>query len=65
VRRQHLDGNGAPEPRVARLVHLAHAARTEAAQDFVWAERGPSADRHGAKSTRCVSPEAHRGTGPA
>src|SRR5262245_29991016 len=35
---QDLEGHDAIEPRVARLVHLAHAARAEGRNDFVTAE---------------------------
>jgi len=35
---QHLDGDGAIEPRVAGLVDLAHAARAQRGQDFVRTE---------------------------
>jgi hypothetical protein len=36
--RQDLDGDCAAKPRVARLIHLAHASRTEGPEDFVRAE---------------------------
>src|SRR5688500_11687556 len=41
---QHLDRHRAVEARVARLVHLAHAARAETLQDLVGAEPAPRAD---------------------
>ena len=37
-RGQHLDRDGAAEPRVARAVHLAHAAGADAIEDLVVAE---------------------------
>ena len=38
VGRQHLHRHRAIEPRVARFVDLAHAARAEGGEDLVWAE---------------------------
>src|SRR5271167_4968603 len=35
---QHLDGNGAVQPRVASAVHLAHAALADGRDDFVGAK---------------------------
>ena len=43
VRRENLDRDRAIEPRVARLVDLAHAARAERREDFVGAEAVPGA----------------------
>ena len=43
---QDLDGDVAIEPRVARLVDLAHATRAERRQDFVGAETGSGCERH-------------------
>ena len=37
---QHLEGDVATESRVARAIHLAHAAGTEQRYDFVRAEAG-------------------------
>ena len=37
-RRQDLDGDVAAEPRVARAIDLAHAARTDGVDDFVGAK---------------------------
>jgi hypothetical protein len=37
-RRQRLDGDDAVEPRVTRLVDLAHSARADGAEDLVRAE---------------------------
>ena len=37
-RRQHFDRDVAPETRVARAIHLAHAARAERGEDFIRAE---------------------------
>jgi hypothetical protein len=34
LRGQHLDGNGAREPRVPRTVHLAHATCTDGVENF-------------------------------
>ena len=41
---QHLDGDSAAEARVARAVHLAHAARTQAIDDFVGADAGSGSE---------------------
>ena len=38
--RQNLDGHVAPELGVVRLIHFAHAARTDLREDFVGAELG-------------------------
>ena len=38
VRRHHLDGDVAIEPRVAGAIHLAHAARADALDDLVLGE---------------------------
>ena len=46
VRRQHLDGDVAPEPRVARAVDLAHPARPERRRDLVRPEAGPGREGH-------------------
>ena len=58
-RREDLDGDVAPEPRVARPVHLSHAARADAAGDLVGTEllvgaqaRGRLTAVHGACSRR-------------
>ncbi len=40
-RRQHLDRDVAPEPRVAGAVDLAHAASAERADDFIRTESRP------------------------
>ena len=42
-RGQHLDRDVASEPRIARAIDLAHAARAEGGHDFVRAERVPGA----------------------
>ena len=42
--RQHLDRDGAIEPRVARFVDLAHAARAEGGEDFIRTESGAGAE---------------------
>ena len=38
VRRKHLDSNGAVQPRIARLVNFAHAARADKREDLIRAE---------------------------
>jgi hypothetical protein len=43
--RQHLDGNVAPEPRIAGAIHLAHPAGAERRHDFVGAEAGSGGKR--------------------
>src|SRR6266850_6118072 len=43
---QDLDGDVAPELRVARTIHFAHAARAESGQDFVRAEEGAGCQGH-------------------
>ena len=44
---QHLDGDRAIEPGVARAVDLAHSARAERGDDFVGTETGARVERHG------------------
>ena len=51
--RELLDGDQASEPRVARFPDFAHAARTEQAEDFIWAEHGSG--RHVHQGTRRLS----------
>ena len=46
-RAENFDGNDAIEPRVARSVHLAHAAGAERREDFIGAEPSPGLDGHG------------------
>ena len=46
VLRQHLDRDVALEPRVARAVDLAHAARAERRQDLVRAEALAGSEGH-------------------
>ena len=62
VRRQHLDRDVAPEPRVAGAIDLAHPARAERRQDLVGTEFRPGRERHaeipsvrGARSLREVT----------
>src|SRR5207247_5879273 len=43
---QDLDGDVAPELRVARTIHFAHAARAERTDDFVRAEAAARGDGH-------------------
>ena len=50
--RQELDGDIAPESRVARAIHFAHPADTEQAHDFVRAEA--SAGRKRQRRSRCT-----------
>ena len=45
-RREDLDSDGAIQPRVTRLIHLAHAACTERRDDLVRAEKRPARERH-------------------
>ncbi len=45
-RRQNLDRDVAPEPRVARPVDLSHAARAERREDLVRTEAGAGRNRH-------------------
>ena len=39
-RGQDLDGDVAPEPRIARAIDLAHPARADGGEDFIRAETG-------------------------
>ncbi len=50
ARRQRLDRHVAPEPGVARAVHLSHAAGAEEAEHFVGAEPGSGGNAHSAYS---------------
>src|SRR3970282_2489818 len=43
---QHLDRDASPEGRVARAIHLAHAARAERGDDRVGTETGAGRQRH-------------------
>ena len=43
--REDFDGDGAIEPRVARFVHLAHAAGAERREDFVGAKARAGSQR--------------------
>ena len=45
-RRQNLDRHGAIQPRVARAVHFAHAARAEQRNDFVRTKMRAWKERH-------------------
>ena len=49
-RRQHLDRDVALEPRVARAIDLAHAARAEGRRDLVGAEASAGRHAHAAGS---------------
>jgi hypothetical protein len=49
-RGQHLECDLAMEPRVARAIHLAHAARAERRDDFVGPELVAGGQRHAAAS---------------
>ena len=44
---KNLDRDGAIEPRVAGLVHLAHAAGTNRGEDFIGPETSSEGQRHG------------------
>jgi len=46
-RGQRLDGDVAAEPRVARAIHFAHAARAERRDNLVGAEAAAGGDPHG------------------
>ncbi len=46
--REGLEGDVAPEARVARAVHLSHPARSEAVNDLVWPEPSSGGELHGA-----------------
>ena len=46
MRGQNLDRDGAVEPRIARAIHLAHAACAERLDDFVRTEFGPRREPH-------------------
>ena len=50
ARGQRLDRHIAPEPGVARAMHLAHAARADEAEYFVGTEPGSDGNRHSAYS---------------
>src|SRR5438552_3841031 len=52
---ENLQRDVAPELRVMRAIHLAHAARAKERDDFVSAESGPDSDRHYFGGTRCFS----------
>ena len=43
--RKHLDGNRAIEPRVTRLVDLAHPARADLGDDLIGSEAGAGSQR--------------------
>ena len=49
IRGEHLDRHLAPQPGVARAVHLAHAARTERPDDLVHSEPATGGERHSAR----------------
>ena len=46
-RREHLDGDVASEPRVARTVHLAHRSCSDQGDYLVGAEPGAWSESHG------------------
>jgi hypothetical protein len=50
--RQDLQRDVAPEPRVVREVHLAHAARAEQREDFVGAEAITGSQTQGSSPMR-------------
>jgi hypothetical protein len=45
-RREDLDRDRPPQPRIAGLVHLAHPARAERRDDLVRTEAGTGGQRH-------------------
>ena len=61
---QHLDRDGALEPRVARLVDLAHPARAERREDLVGAEPGPGGEGHRRKVAGGIVARKRRTGGP-
>src|SRR5260221_4180799 len=63
ARGQNLDGDLAPDARVARAVDLAHAARAEESENFVGAEAGIRGERHGV-SISWRRKESSRGSKP-
>ena len=58
--RQHLDRHLPPEPRVPRLVDLAHPSRTERREDLVVAETGARGKRHEVDEILSVGGLPHR-----
>src|SRR5262245_57885894 len=46
VWRKHLDGDGAVQPRVARFVHLTHAAGAQRRDDLVGSQKSSGGKRH-------------------
>jgi len=55
---QHLDGHDAVQPRVARAIHLPHAARAEGAEDLVGTEARAGGKGHCARIIRAFSTPA-------
>jgi hypothetical protein len=51
-RREHLDGDVGSQPRIARAIHLAHAAGADGADDFVRTEPCTGLEGHGGLSRR-------------
>ena len=54
ARGQDLHGDVAPEPRIVREEHLAHAARAEQRANLVGADASAWTDRHVAKAARTM-----------
>ena len=50
VRRQHFDSDNTIQPRISRLVHLAHAAGADWREGFIGPETSPWLERHGGRS---------------
>ena len=46
VRRQHLDGDLPPQPRVSGSVHLPHASRADRSEDLVPSQPRSRRQRH-------------------
>jgi hypothetical protein len=59
IRRQYLDRNFAPEPRIPCAVDLPHAAPAERREDFVRAEAAPRGKSH-PSATRRVTGDRNR-----
>ena len=57
---EHLDGDRAIEPDVARAVDLAHAARADGAEDFVRTEARADGQRHRRAPERARLPHFSR-----
>src|SRR5207237_706204 len=58
---QHLDGDDAVEPRIARLIDLAHAARAQRTQNLVRAKAHIRGERHSPLSYTPAPRQQERG----